>query len=44
MTATDFLPTGYELPTNKGKFMKLQKGENKFRILDKALTGWLDWE
>lgn len=44
MTAQDFLPTGYELPTNKGKFMKLQKGENKFRILDKALTGWLDWE
>ncbi len=40
----DFLPEGYEAPTTGGNFMKLQDGENKFRILSKPIVGWLDWK
>lgn len=40
----DFLPTGYEQPKSGGNYMKLQKGENKFRILSKPIIGWEDWD
>lgn len=40
-----FLTQTYELPqTSTGNFMKLQKGENRFRILSPAVTGWLYWD
>ena len=40
----DFLPEGYEAPVNGGGYMKLEDGENKFRILSKPVIGWLDWD
>lgn len=40
----DFLPADYEQPQGGGNFMKLQDGENKFRILSKPIVGWLDWK
>jgi hypothetical protein len=41
-----FLPAGYqvpEAPSTGGLYMKLQPGENKFRILSAPLTGWVYW-
>lgn len=40
----DFLPEGYEAPKGNSNYMKLQNGENKFRILSKPIIGWLDWK
>lgn len=40
----DFLPQNYEAPQGSTSYMKLQKGENKFRILSKPIIGWLDWK
>lgn len=40
----DFLPQDYEAPQGQGSYMKLQKGDNKFRILSKPIVGWLDWK
>lgn len=40
----DFLPQDYETPQGGGAYMKLQQGENKFRILSKPIIGWLDWK
>lgn len=40
----DFLPENYETPQGAGAYMKLQQGENKFRILSKPIIGWLDWK
>lgn len=40
----DFLPTDYEAPKGNSNYLKLQKGENKFRILSKPILGWLDWK
>lgn len=41
---SDFLPEDYEAPEGGGNFMKLQEGENKFRILSRPVVGWLDWK
>ncbi len=40
----EFLPENYEQPQSGGFYMKLQKGDNKFRILSKPIVGWLDWK
>jgi hypothetical protein len=40
----DFLPDNYETPQGAGSYMKLQQGDNKFRILSKPIIGWLDWK
>lgn len=40
----DFLPQDYEAPQGGGHYMKLQDGENKFRILSRPIIGWLDWK
>jgi hypothetical protein len=40
----DFLPQGYEAPKGNENYMKLEKGENKFRILSKPILGWIDWK
>jgi hypothetical protein len=41
---TDFLPQGYETPKGNSSYMKLEKGDNKFRIMSKPLLGWVDWD
>lgn len=38
-----FLPDNYKLPTTDN-YMKLQKGANKFRVLDSAIIGYEWWE
>lgn len=40
----NFLPDTYDVPKTSSGYMKLQKGENKFRILSKPVIGWEDWE
>lgn len=40
----DFLPQEYEVPSSNGNYAKLEKGENRFRILSKPIIGWLDWK
>ena len=41
----DFLPQGYEPPKSQlGNYMKLQQGDNRFRVLSKPIIGWLDWD
>lgn len=38
-----FLPEGYEAPKSGQNYFKLEKGENRFRILSKPILGWIDW-
>lgn len=38
-----FLPTNYSMPESEGNYFKLKKGENRFRILSSAITGWEYW-
>ena len=44
----NFLPDNYEKNENlndtKTKYMKFEKGENKFRVLASAIVGWEWWE
>lgn len=37
-----FLPDGYKVPTDS-KYMKFVAGENTFRVLSDAITGWEWW-
>lgn len=39
----NFLPAGYQAPKSNNGYMKLQDGENKFRILSQPILGWEDW-
>lgn len=39
----DFLPKNYEAPVPTGNYYKLIKGENRFRILSPAITGFEYW-
>ena len=39
----DFLPTDYEVPSGSDKYMRFQKGENKFRILSSPILGYEWW-
>lgn len=41
---SDFLPDGYTLPKTDSSYLKLQQGDNKFRILSKPIVGWVDWD
>ena len=38
-----FLPEKYQVPQSSGKFMKLEQGDNVFRILSSAVVGWEYW-
>jgi len=40
------LPQDYEIPSSSGSglFAKLQKGENRFRILDMPTMGYIYWD
>lgn len=40
----NFLPENYEAPKTTGHYMKLQDGENRIRILSRAIVGWEDWQ
>jgi hypothetical protein len=42
--SNDFLPNDYEAPQGGGNYLKLQKGDNKFRVLSKPIIGWVDWK
>lgn len=39
----NFLPQDYKAPKTGGHYMKLQDGENKFRIMSAPILGWEDW-
>ena len=39
----EFLPLGYELPVTGGNYMKLEKGDNLFRVLSSAIVGYEYW-
>lgn len=39
-----FLPETYEQPKTASNYLKLQDGENRFRILSSAIVGWIDWK
>lgn len=43
MDNTDFLPEGYEAPASGGGYMKLQDGDNVFRVLSSAVVGYQYW-
>lgn len=43
MSATDFVPADYEVPKGNNKFFKPKPGENRVRILDKPLLGYVGW-
>lgn len=38
-----FLPDDYKSPSSQNNYMKLQDGENRFRILTAPILGWEDW-
>lgn len=40
----NFLPEQYDVPKSSTGYMKLLKGENRFRILSKPIIGWEDWD
>lgn len=39
----EFLPNGYVDPVQTGNYMKLEEGDNTFRVLSSAITGWEIW-
>lgn len=40
---SDFLPKGFEIPERAGNYVRLQEGENNFRILSSAILGYVRW-
>ena len=41
----NFLPENYEAPKSASdNYMKLEEGENRFRILSEPILGWIDWK
>lgn len=43
MQESSFLPKDYKAPVSGGGFMKLQDGDNVFRVLSSAITGFEYW-
>lgn len=39
----EFLPQGERVPASTGRYMRFEDGDNKFRVLDSAITGWELW-
>ena len=39
-----FLPDNYEVPQGESLYLKLEQGDNKFRIMDRPVFGWLGWQ
>jgi len=40
---SNFLPTGYTPPATQNNYMRFEEGDNKFRVLGSAITGWEYW-
>lgn len=40
---TDFLPDNYKLPVSDGGYMKLETGDNRFRIMSSSIVGYELW-
>lgn len=40
----NFLPEGYETPVSESRYMKFEKGDNRFRILSSPIIGWVGWK
>lgn len=40
----NLLPDNYEQPKTKGGYYKFEKGDNRFRMISPAITGWIDWD
>lgn len=40
---SDFLPKEYQVPSSSDGYMKLEQGENRFRILTSPIIGWEAW-
>ena len=40
---SDFLPPDYKVPESEGSYMKLAQGDNRFRVLGKAIVGNEYW-
>lgn len=40
----NFLPQNYQLPKAESNYFKLEEGNNTFRCLSSALTGWKYWK
>lgn len=40
----DFLDNDYEVPSQGGNYMKINQGENRFRIISKPVIGWEAWD
>lgn len=38
-----FLPEGYEVPNAESGYMRLNQGENRFRVVGSAIVGWEAW-
>ena len=38
-----FLPKSYELPKQPSNYLRLEEGDNVFRILSSAIVGWEYW-
>lgn len=38
-----FLPEGYSVPDSSTGYMRFKQGENRFRVLSSAITGWEWW-
>lgn len=38
-----FLQKGYQIPKQESGYMKLEEGDNTFRVLSSAITGWEWW-
>lgn len=39
----DFLPDDYQVPSKADGYMKLQQGDNRFRIMSQPIIGWEWW-
>ena len=39
-----FLDQNYQKPERGGAYFKLNQGDNIFRIMSPAVTGWEDWK
>jgi len=38
-----FLPKNYEVPKGSGNYLKLEEGQNKFRVVSSAIIGYEYW-
>jgi len=44
MTDNPFVSEDFDVPEQKSRYMKFEQGDNKFRLLEKPIVGWMWWE